>query len=41
MVEMTTDAQKGQRWQPINGKRTRGRQKRRWPDDLTTYIGPT
>ena len=23
-------------WQPRNGKRTRGRQKRRWRDDLTT-----
>ena len=28
-------------WQPRNGKRTRGRQKRRWRDDLTTYMGPT
>ena len=28
-------------WQPRNGKRTRGRKKRRWRDDLTTYMGPT
>ena len=28
-------------WQPRNGKRTRGRQKSRWRDDLTTYMGPT
>ena len=27
-------------WQLRNGKRTRGRQKRRWRDDLTTYMGP-
>ena len=26
-------------WQPREGKRKRGRQKRRWRDDLTTYMG--
>jgi hypothetical protein len=28
-------------WQPRTGKRKRGRQKRRWRDDLTTYLGTT
>lgn len=28
-------------WQPRTGKRRRGRQKRRWRDDLTTYMGVT
>ena len=28
-------------WRPTNGKRTSGRQKRRWRYDLTTYMGPT
>ena len=28
-------------WQPRNGKRCRGRQKRRWRDDITSYIGST
>ena len=26
-------------WQPRKGKRKRGRQKRRWRDDLTSYLG--
>ena len=26
-------------WQPREGKRRRGRQKRRWRDDITTYMG--
>ena len=26
-------------WQPRTGKRRRGRQKRRWRDDLTAYVG--
>ena len=28
-------------WQPRTGKRRRGRQKRRWRDDLTSYLGTT
>ena len=28
-------------WQPRNGKRARGRQKRRWHDNLATYMDPT
>ena len=28
-------------WQPREGKRRRGRQKRRWRDDITAYIGTT
>ena len=28
-------------WQPRIGKRRRGRQKTRWRDDLTTYLGTT
>ena len=28
-------------WQPRNGKRKRGRQKRRWRDDITSYMGTT
>ena len=28
-------------WQPRTGKRGRGRQKRRWRDDITTLMGPT
>ena len=28
-------------WQPRSGKRRRGRQKRRWRDDLTSYLGTT
>ena len=28
-------------WQPRMGKRRRGRQKRRWRDDITSYIGMT
>ena len=28
-------------WQPRNGKRNRGRQKRRWRDDITAYAGST
>ena len=28
-------------WQPRIGKRRRGRQKRRWRDDITSYIGTT
>ena len=28
-------------WQPRTGKRRRGRQKRRWRDDITTYLGTT
>ena len=28
-------------WQPRTGKRRRGRQRRRWRDDLTTYRGTT
>lgn len=28
-------------WQPRMGKRRRGRQKRRWRDDLTSYRGTT
>ena len=28
-------------WQPRTGKRNRGRQKRRWRDDLTTSVGVT
>ena len=28
-------------WQPRTGKRNRGRQKRRWRDDLTTCVGAT
>ena len=26
-------------WQPRTGKRRRGRQKRRWRDDITSYMG--
>ena len=28
-------------WQPRIGKRRRGRQTRRWRDDITSYIGTT
>ena len=28
-------------WQPRTGKRRRGRQKTRWRDDLTAYLGVT
>ena len=28
-------------WRPRSGTRKRGRQKRRWRDDLTNYIGIT
>ena len=28
-------------WHPRSGRRKRGRQKRRWRDDLTNYIGTT
>ena len=28
-------------WQPRTGKRRRGRQKRRWRDDITSYMGTT
>jgi hypothetical protein len=28
-------------WQPRTGKRRRGRQKRRWRDDITSYLGST
>jgi len=28
-------------WQPRTGKRRRGRQKRRWRDDITTFVGAT
>ena len=28
-------------WQPGTGRRRRGRQKRRWRDDITIYIGTT
>ena len=28
-------------WQPRTGKRRRGRQKRRWSDDITVYMGTT
>ncbi|XP_072051533.1 uncharacterized protein [Amphiura filiformis] len=28
-------------WQPRTGRRRRGRQKRRWRDDITSYIGTT
>ena len=28
-------------WQPRTGKRKRGRQKRRWRDDITSYLGTT
>lgn len=28
-------------WQPRTGKRKRGRQKKRWRDDITSYLGTT
>ena len=28
-------------WQPRTGKRKRGRQKRRWSDNLTAFLGTT